>query len=99
MVSGGVVLCEIIGQVVSSAAPVDEELSLLDSVFDPVETHVNGFGAALLHIVVSNPSGTGVVCLDWSGVLWVAHAFESGSKHRAIFGIIEKGSQFGFGGR
>ena len=91
-------LCKIVGQVVGSTAPVDEKLALVDTVSDPIKAHVDGFRAALLDGVVGNPSGTGIVCLDWSGVLWVAHAFESGTKHGAIFGIVKQGAQLSFGG-
>ena len=82
-------LRKIICQVVGSTAPVDEKLALVDTVADPIKAHVDGFRAALLDSVVGNPSGTGIVCLDGSGVLRVAHVFESGTKHGAIFGIVK----------
>ena len=85
-------LRKIICQVVGAAAPVDEKLALVDTVTDPVKTHVDSFGAALLDGVVGNPSGTGIVCLDRSGVLGVAHAFESVTKHGAILGIVKQGT-------
>ena len=100
MVAGGVVLGKVVGQVVSSAAPVDEELALVDAVSDPVKAHVNGFGAALLHCVVGDPGGAGVICLDGSGLLRMAHAVESGSKHCAVLSIVKQSTQLGFhGGR
>ena len=43
----GVVLHVTVSQIGCPWVPVDVEVSLLDSVFEPVESHVNGFGAFL----------------------------------------------------
>ena len=99
MVSGGVVLGEVVSKVVSAATPVDEELSLLDPVSYPIKAHVNGFRTALLDCVVGDPSGASIVCLDRSGLLRMAHAVKSGSEHGAIFGIVEKRTKLGLCGR
>jgi hypothetical protein len=45
---------EIVSQIISSLAPVDSKLVLCNSVPDPVETHVNGFGATLLDSSIGN---------------------------------------------
>ena len=70
---------EVVGQIVGTAAPVDKELALVDAVSDPVEAHVNGFGATLFDSVVCNAGGAGIVGLDGSGRLGMAHLGESGS--------------------
>ncbi len=93
------VLGEVVGQIVGATAPVDEELALGDVVFDPVEAHVDGFGAALLDSVVDDAFGTGVVSLDWSGGLGPAHGDECVSKDTGVLGVDEEGAEFGFGGR
>jgi hypothetical protein len=40
-----VMLCEVICEVAVSQFPEDTELALVDSLFDPIERHVHGFGA------------------------------------------------------
>jgi hypothetical protein len=41
-------LGEVVGEVVAASAPVNVEVvTLLDSVLDPVEAHVDGFGSVL----------------------------------------------------
>jgi hypothetical protein len=69
----GVVFGEVIGEIVFTGAPVNDELVLLDSIADPVESHVNCFGSALFDCFVDNASGTSIVGLDWCGCLWMAH--------------------------
>ena len=62
---------EVVSEVVGTAPPVHEELPLFDTIFDPVKTHIHGFGSSLFHGAVCDAGGTGVVCLDGSGGLWV----------------------------
>ncbi len=54
MMGGCMVLGEVIGIVFETTAPVDDELAVGDAVFNPVETHVDGFGAALFDGIVGN---------------------------------------------
>ena len=76
MMSGRVVLGEIITQVGGSFLPVVDEVSLAGVVAHPVKSHVNDLGASLLHFGVGNAAGALIVCLDWSRRLWVAHLFK-----------------------
>lgn len=46
-VSGREVLAKMVRKIFGAGSPVDDEVSLLDTVPDPVETHVDGFGTAL----------------------------------------------------
>ncbi len=55
--SGRMMFCVIIGSVVGAFAPVDDELSLFDAIFGPVESHVHGFGSFLLDGVVGVAGG------------------------------------------
>ena len=48
---------EVIGQIVFSTGPVDEEFAFADTIFDPVKTHVDGFGAPLFDGVVGDAGG------------------------------------------
>jgi hypothetical protein len=60
-------LGKIVGLIGFSRLPVDNELDLFDQVADPVETHVHGFGLALLYRVVGMALITFAVCLEGSG--------------------------------
>ena len=53
-----VIFCVIVGNIGNDWLPVDEELSAAGTVADPVETHVDGFGALLFD---------GVICKSDSG--------------------------------
>ena len=50
VVSWGVVLRVLVRKVGGTRAPVDIELVLVDSVFEPIEPHGNGFGALLFSV-------------------------------------------------
>lgn len=86
------VLGEIVGIVVDAPPPEDNELVLADSVFEPVEPHVHGFGAALADRVVDDAGGASVVGLYGGGRLRVAKVVEGGAKIGAVLGIIEEGA-------
>jgi hypothetical protein len=90
---------EVVSQVGGSAFPVDKELALADAVADPIEAHVNGFGALLLDSVIGNAHGTFIVSLDGCGGLGVAKLCKGGEQHGGILSIEEKGAKFGFSGR
>jgi len=51
VVFGGVVFAEVVSFVLFAEAPVDKEVSLLDSVSDPVKSHVNCLGWSLFYCV------------------------------------------------
>ena len=46
------VLGEVVSEVVAAFAPMDDVLVLGDAVFNPIKTHVHGFGSALLDGVI-----------------------------------------------
>ena len=50
MVRQGMMLGEVVSKVVAAFAPMDDVLVLGDAVFDPIKTHVHGFGSALLNL-------------------------------------------------
>jgi hypothetical protein len=67
----GVVLGEVVGEIVDAALPMHVELALADAVADPIKAHIDGFGSLLLNCVVGNTHGAFVVSLDscdWLGV-------------------------------
>jgi hypothetical protein len=71
-------------------------LALRDAVFDPVEAHVNSFGVALFDSVVGHAGGTGLVSLDWSGWLGMAHLGEGGTKTPLLGTMTEMPGLAGF---
>ena len=66
----------VVGAVVGTGAPVVSELSLGVATTQPVKTHVHGFCASWLDIVVDYSKGGAVVGLDGGLGLFVAHFFE-----------------------
>ena len=66
-----VVLGEVVTKVSAAGSPVEVELALFDSILEPVEPHVYGFGASLLDCVRENAMGYTVVSLEWGSRLWV----------------------------
>ncbi len=73
MMGRGMMLGEVIGVVVETAAPVDDEFAVGNAIFDPVETHVDGFGSALFDGVVGDSGSTSIIRLDGGRSLWVSH--------------------------
>ena len=72
VVLGRVVLGEIVTKVSTAWGPIEVVLALFDSILKPVESHVNGFGAALLDSVSENAMGNRVVSLEGCGWLGMA---------------------------
>ena len=73
-------------------------MALADAVADPVESHVDGFGAALLDCVIGDAGAASIVDDDWSSWLRVAHFGESSTHGDGFFTIEECGAGLGFGG-
>ena len=62
VVCGWMVLSKVICQVFLSAVPADIELSLLDSVYEPVESHINCLTSILFEDAIDDAIGSVVVC-------------------------------------
>ena len=73
MMSCAMMLGEVVGTVVGSGPPVIFELLLGLAIAKPVETHVHGFRAARLDVVVDDAKGCAVVGFDRGFRLFVAH--------------------------
>ena len=65
-------LGEIISQVLLATAPIYIELSLLHSIYQPIEAHANSFASVLLEDTVDNSTGSVVISLHRGGRLWVS---------------------------
>ena len=67
-----VVLGEVISKVGAARSPVEVVLILFYPVLEPVEAHVNGFGAALFDRVSEDAVGYLIVSFEGCGWLWMA---------------------------
>ena len=92
------VLGEVVCFVGCSRFPEDMELLLADSIFQPVESHVDGLGMFHFDGVIGDSRGSVVVGLDRSGWLWVAHLSKGVANGAGLFRIEEEGTEFGLGG-
>ena len=95
----GMMLGEVVGEVVAAFAPMDDVLVLDDAVFDPIKTHVHGFGAALLDCVIDDAQCARIVSLYWRGSLRVSKFEQCDTERRCIFCVMKKRAGFGFSGR
>jgi hypothetical protein len=98
MMCGGVVFGVVITLVVGARAPVDEKLSLIDSITNPIKSHVHGAGSALFDGVTGDPGCCGVVCFDGCGWLRMAEFVKGGAEDSGFLSIDEEATDFGFSG-
>ena len=95
----GMVLGEVVCQVLGTRAPVIQEVTLVDAVTDPIEPHVHGPRAALADGGIYDVKSGGVVGLNWSGRLGVAHVMKDLTEDEGFFEVDEKTTNLSFGGR
>ena len=84
------VLSKVICQVFLSTVPADIELSLLDSVYEPVESHINCLASILFEDAIDDAIGSVVVCAWWGWWLWVSHFCQDVSYVYSFSGIDEE---------
>ena len=60
-------LGEAVRQLVSSGGPLDLELSLVDTIADPPEAHIQSFGTLGFDGIVGDSGSGGIVALDNGG--------------------------------
>jgi hypothetical protein len=90
------VLGEVVSKVIGPLPPVDGELALCNTIADPIEAHVNGFGASLFYGSIGNARRTGVVSLDGSGRLWMSHVCKGCSEPSGFLAVMEESAKFRF---
>ena len=59
-------LGEVVGHIDGSLSPDELKLALLDSVLNPIESHIEGFGEFLTHGRVEDAGGGRIVIVDGS---------------------------------
>ena len=84
----GMMFGEVVGAVADAAAPVDDELSLPDTIANPIKTHVHSFGAFLFDGVIGDARGSAVVGDDWRCRLGMAELFESDTFGDGFFAVV-----------
>jgi hypothetical protein len=89
---------KIIGIVVGTFAPIDNELPLSDAVANPVKAHVHGFGSLLFDGVVGETDCTSVICLYWGWRLLVPQVFQSIPYLTPLFSVVKQCPKFCFRG-
>ena len=91
-----IMLGELFAKVGPIGSPVHEELILVFPILDPIEVHVDSFGALLFNGVVGKSFGGGVVDTDrswWLGIPQFGQGCTNGDR---LFPIDKGGSGFGF---
>jgi hypothetical protein len=72
MMSGRMVLREVIGIIISTPSPINHEFLGANAVTDPIKSHINSLGPFLFDRIISDPSSTGIISLDGCWGLWMA---------------------------
>ena len=94
-----VMLCVIVVNIGYDGFPLDEELAAAGMVADPLEEHVDGFGALLFDGVIGKSDRGLVVDLHGCGGLGVAEFPEQCADGGGFLSIDIGGADFGFSGR
>ena len=90
---------EEVREIVGSLEPFDDVVTLAYAVTDPVESHVDGFGAPKFDGVVSDADGTSIVAVDKCRRLRVTECARDSAEPLTDLGKDEKGCIFCFGNR
>ena len=61
MVRSRVVLCRVVSQIMFSWFPEDIKLALGGAVFEPIETHADGFGSFLFNYACEDAMGGNII--------------------------------------
>jgi len=89
VVRWGMMLGEVVRKIGDPALPVNLELALRHPVTDPVETHVDGLGAALLDSVACDATGAFIVGDEGGGWLIVTQVSKCGADSAGFLAIVE----------
>ena len=98
MVGTRVMFGGVISKIFVAWAPSKCKLLLFNMIFDPVETHINGFGTFLFEVVVDDAVGGAVVGANQGGRLGMAKFDEGTADGDGLLGIEVDSSDFRFRG-
>ena len=98
MMSRGMVLRDIVSNIICTWSPVDHELVLIDPVSNPVKSYINCLAPILFHCAIEESNGCFVINFHSSRWLWVAHLWKGHSKKKRFFSILKSSSHLSFHG-
>ena len=98
VVGGSMSFCVVVAEVGDGGFPVNFELVLFDSVFQPIHAHVGSFQVFCFHGVIEDAVCSSIVGFNGGGRLWVSHVFEGISEYSGFAGVGVECTDFGFGG-
>ena len=78
--------------------PINEKLTLLGAVLDPIEAHIVGFGYFLLYGAICETFRGRVVNADWSWWLWVPEFLEGSAYRHGLLAVVKSGTDFSLSG-
>ena len=79
VVSCCMMLCPIVSVIELAWTPVKAELLLCFSIAEPMESHIHCFGSFGCDFTIDDCVCHGIICLDGSGWLFVAHLLQNDS--------------------
>ena len=91
-------LGEIFTEVSADRFPINEKLTLLGAVLDPIEAHIDGFGYFLLYGAICETFSGRVVHADWSWWLWVPEFLEGSAYRHGLLAVVKSGTDFSLSG-
>jgi hypothetical protein len=89
---------EVVHLIVFSFLPYKDKLAFGNAILLLIEAHIDGFGPALLHSIVCDPSSSGIVSGDGRDILGMAHFGEDNLQRTGFLGVVELSSKFCFKG-
>ncbi len=90
------VLTLVVCKILFPGESFDVKFPLGDRICDTKESHFHCPGTLPFEGIVGYANGRGIVAIDGSGGLRVAHFFEFKLKGSSLFAIEEEGAKFGF---
>ena len=99
MVGRWMMFCRIVGHVTLSWFPMDNKLFTGDTIFQPIKSHIDGFGAFLFNRASEDTLSGDVIGREWRWWLRMAHLDKALSDWQDGLSVYVQGTNFGFGGR
>lgn len=97
MMSWGVVLGEVMDKVFTPLAPEYDELRLAYSGLDPMISHIDSLGSALLASAIGEAFGEGIVDGDWGGWMGMPRVLKDFGDGKDITHVTVAFTDLGFG--
>ena len=91
-------LGEIVTKVSAAGFLINEKLTLLGAVLDPIEAHINDFGPFFLYGAICKNLRGRIVDMDWSWWLWVPEFLEGSAYRHILLAIVKSGTDFSLSG-